>query len=98
MEEHMVERQGQAPDHPGVTKRLVEKDNIELHTEQSSITGFSNWSPFPKTLGEGDLALFMILIVVFISNTNGVRFGGPSAFFYWLIGLITFLLPYAFVT
>ncbi|MFL5704781.1 MAG: amino acid permease, partial [Ktedonobacteraceae bacterium] len=94
----MVERQGQAPDHPGVTKRLVEKDNIELHTEQSSITGFSNWSPFPKTLGEGDLVLFMILIVVFISNTNGVQFGGPSAFVYWLIGLITFLLPYAFVT
>jgi diguanylate cyclase (GGDEF)-like protein len=94
----MVERQGQTPDLPGVTKRLAEKENIKLHTEQRSITGFSNWSPFPKTLGQGDLALFMILIVVLISNTNSVQFGGPSAFVYWLIGLITFLLPYAFVT
>ncbi len=47
----MVERQGQAPDLPGVTKRLAEKENIKLHTEQRSITGFSNWPTFPKTLG-----------------------------------------------
>ena len=94
----MVERQGQAPDLPGVTKRLAEKENIKLHTEQRSITGFSNWPTFPKTLGEGDLALFMILIVVFISNTNGIQSGGPGAFICWLIGLVTFLLPCAFVT
>lgn len=94
----MVQRQGQTPDLPGVTKRLAEKENIKLHTEQRSITEFSNWSPFPKTLGEGDLALFMILIVVFISNINGIQSGGPGAFIYWLIGLVTFLLPCAFVT
>lgn len=94
----MIERQGLAPDLSGVTKRLAETENIKLHTDQRSITEFSNWSSFPKTLGESGLALFMILIVVFISNTNGIQSGGPDAFIYWLIGLATFLLPCAFVT
>src|SRR2546425_1818106 len=52
----------------------------------------------PKVLGMRDLTLFMVLIVVFISNTNGVQFGGPIAFLYWALGLITFLVPCAIVT
>ncbi|MFL5698853.1 MAG: amino acid permease [Ktedonobacteraceae bacterium] len=52
----------------------------------------------PTVLGMRDLTLFMVLIVVFVSNTNGVQFGGPVAFLYWALGLITFLVPYAFVT
>src|SRR6266702_4427898 len=52
----------------------------------------------PTVLGMRDLTLFMVLIVVFVSNTNGVQFGGPVAFLYWALGLITFLVPYALVT
>src|SRR5437588_12730866 len=52
----------------------------------------------PAVLGMRDLTLFMVLIVVFISNTNGVQFGGPIAFLYWALGLITFLVPFALVT
>ena len=52
----------------------------------------------PQVLGMQDLTLFMVLIVVFVSNTNGVQFGGPVAFLYWALGLVTFLVPYALVT
>src|SRR5438270_13007652 len=54
--------------------------------------------PLPAVLGMRDLTLFMVLIVVFVSNTNGVQSGGPVAFLYWTLGLITFLVPCAFVT
>jgi len=52
----------------------------------------------PAVLNTADLTAFMLLIVLFISNVNGVQFGGPAAFVYWALGLAAFLLPGAFVT
>lgn len=52
----------------------------------------------PKVLGLRDLTAFMVLIVVFVNNTNGVQFAGPAAFLYWTLGLLTFLVPCAFFT
>jgi len=45
-----------------------------------------------------DLTALMLLIVLFIANTNGVQFVGPAAFVYWILGLLTFLIPCALVT
>ncbi len=52
----------------------------------------------PAVLGLSDLTVFMILIVLFFNNTNGVQFAGPAAFIYWTLGLLTFLVPCAFFT
>lgn len=52
----------------------------------------------PEVLGKRDLAVLMLLIVLFIANTNDVQFGGPATFVYWTLGLLTFLIPCAFVT
>ncbi len=52
----------------------------------------------PAELGTRDLTAFMLLIVLFIANTNGVQFGGPATFVYWTLGLLTFLVPCALVT
>lgn len=40
----------------------------------------------------------MVLTVVFVSNINGVQAGGPTAFIYWILGLLTFMIPVAYVT
>jgi len=55
-------------------------------------------SKLPAVLGTPDLTIMLVLIVVFVSNINGVQFGGPAAFLYWILGLLTFLLPCALVT
>ena len=52
----------------------------------------------PAVLRTTDLTIFMVLTVLFVANINGVQFGGPAAFLYWLLGLATFLIPGAFVT
>src|SRR5947207_9103117 len=52
----------------------------------------------PTVLGTRDLTVLMLLIVLFIANNNGVQFGGPAAFLYWGLGLLTFLVPCAYVT
>jgi diguanylate cyclase (GGDEF)-like protein len=52
----------------------------------------------PMALRTTDLTIFMVLTVLFITNINGVQFGGPASFLYWTLGLATFLIPSAFVT
>ena len=52
----------------------------------------------PMVLRTTDLTIFMVLTVLFITNINGVQFGGPVSFLYWALGLVTFLIPGAFVT
>ena len=54
--------------------------------------------PLPAVLGTGDLIVLMVLIVLFVANNNSVQIGGPAAFFYWAFGLLTFLLPCAYIT
>ena len=54
--------------------------------------------PLPAVLNTRDLTIFMLLIILFISNNNGVQFGGPATFIYWILGCLTFLLPTAYIT
>src|SRR5947209_3045101 len=52
----------------------------------------------PKVLSRRDLTVSLVLIVVYISNVTGVQFGGAATFLYWILGLLTFLVPCAYVT
>src|SRR6266496_4614840 len=51
-----------------------------------------------RTLGPFDLVVVFVAIVLFINNSSGVQFAGPSMYVFWLIAFLTFLITGAFVT
>lgn len=51
-----------------------------------------------RTLGPFDLVVIFIAIVLFINNSAGVQFAGPSVFIFWIVAFVTFLITGAFVT
>src|SRR5437667_4325033 len=51
-----------------------------------------------RTLGPFDLVLVFVAIVLFINNTSGVQFAGPSMYVFWMVAFATFLITGAFVT
>src|SRR5579859_5607842 len=53
----------------------------------------------PKVLNSFDMIAIFVAIVLFISNSAVVAGGaGPSAYVYWILGFLTFLIPGAIVT
>lgn len=69
-----------------------------LFAQDPQTKGINAPQQLPAVLNTRDLTVFMLLIILFISNNNGVQFGGPATFIYWALGLLTFLLPSAYVT
>ncbi len=51
-----------------------------------------------RTLGSFDLVVVFVAIVLFINNSAGVQFAGPSMFIFWPLAFLTFLISGAFVT
>jgi amino acid transporter len=51
-----------------------------------------------RTLGPFDLVVIFVAIVLFINNSSGVQFAGPSMFIFWPLAFLTFLITGAFVT
>jgi len=51
-----------------------------------------------RTLTSFDMVVIFIGIVLFIVNSAGFQFAGPSAFIYLLLAYATFLIPGCFVT
>ena len=51
-----------------------------------------------RTLGPFDLVVIFVAIVLFINNSAGVQFAGPSQFIFWTVAFLTFLITGAFVT
>ncbi len=78
---------------PTYTSNTTDNTTGALAQEQQE-----NTSVFPAVLTKRDLTVLLILTVVFISNITGVQLAGPSAFLYWMLGLLTFLVPTAYVT
>lgn len=53
----------------------------------------------PKVLNSFDMIAIFVAIVLFISNAAVMAGGaGPSAYTYWILGFLTFLIPGAIVT
>ncbi len=52
----------------------------------------------PKVLGPFDMVAIFVAIVLFAVNGSVVQPAGPSAFIYWMVGFVTFLIPGAIVT
>src|SRR5207249_5536285 len=51
-----------------------------------------------RTLGPFDLVVVFVAIVLFINNSSGVQFAGPSIYVFWILAFATFLITGAFVT
>jgi len=51
-----------------------------------------------RTLGPFDLVVIFVAVVLFINNSAGLQFAGPSVFIFWIVGFATFLITGAFVT
>jgi amino acid transporter len=51
-----------------------------------------------RTLGPFDMVVIFVAIVLFINNSAGVQFAGPSVFIFWILAITTFLVTGAFVT
>lgn len=51
-----------------------------------------------RTLTAFDLIVIFVGIVLFITNSAGIQGAGPSAYIFWTVGFITFLVTGAFVT
>ena len=52
----------------------------------------------PKVLTTFDMVAIFVAIVLFITNAAVVQSAGPSAFGWWIIGFVVFLIPCAIVT
>jgi amino acid transporter len=51
-----------------------------------------------RTLGPFDLVVIFVAIVLYINNSAGVQFAGPSVFIFWIVAFATFLITGGFVT
>ena len=52
----------------------------------------------PKVLNSFDMVAIFIAIVLFITNAAVIQAAGPTAFGWWLLGFLAFLIPGAIVT
>ena len=52
----------------------------------------------PKVLNSFDMVAIFVAIVLFITNAAVIQSAGPTAFGWWLLGFLAFLIPGAIVT
>jgi glutamate:GABA antiporter len=51
-----------------------------------------------RVLNPFDLTVIFVAVVLFIVNSSTIQSAGPSAFVYWILGFLTFLIPGAIIT
>src|SRR3954454_22477072 len=52
----------------------------------------------PRVLNSFDMTIIFVAIVLFIVSASSVQPAGQSAFTYWVLGFLAFLIPGALVT
>ena len=52
----------------------------------------------PRVLGSFDMVVIFVAVVLFIVQASAVQPAGPSAFSYWILGFLLFLIPGALIT
>src|SRR5213595_1252199 len=52
----------------------------------------------PRVLNSMDMTIIFVAIVLFIVNASAIQRAGPSAFTYWILGFLAFLIPGALIT
>ena len=52
----------------------------------------------PRVLNSTDMTIIFLAIVLFVVQASVIQPAGPSAFVYWILGFVLFLIPGALVT
>jgi amino acid transporter len=52
----------------------------------------------PRVLSSVDMSIIFLAIVLFIVQASVIQPAGPTAFTYWILGFVAFLIPGAFIT
>src|SRR5206468_12505290 len=52
----------------------------------------------PRVLTSVDMSIIFLAIVLFVVQASVIQPAGPSAFTYWILGFLLFLIPGALVT
>jgi amino acid transporter len=52
----------------------------------------------PRVLNSFDMTIIFVAIVLFVVNASALQPAGQSAFTYWILGFLVFLIPGALVT
>src|ERR1043166_8051891 len=52
----------------------------------------------PRVLNSIAMTIIFVAIVLFIVNASAIQRAGPSAYTYWILGFVAFLIPGALVT
>src|SRR3982751_4667936 len=52
----------------------------------------------PRVLNSTDMTIIFLAIVLFIVQASVIQPAGPSAFTYWILGFVAFLIPGAIIT
>jgi amino acid transporter len=52
----------------------------------------------PRVLNSADMTIIFVAIVLFIVNASAIQRAGPSAYTFWIVGFVAFLIPGALVT
>jgi glutamate:GABA antiporter len=52
----------------------------------------------PRVLNSFDMVAIFVAIVLFITNAAVIQSAGPTAFGWWILGFLAFLIPSAIVT
>src|SRR5437667_12313349 len=52
----------------------------------------------PRVLDSVDMSIIFLAIVLFIVQASVIQPAGPSAFTYWILGFVLFLVPGALIT
>jgi amino acid transporter len=52
----------------------------------------------PRVLNSADMTIIFVAIVLFIVNASAIQRAGPSAYTFWIVGFLAFLIPGALVT
>jgi amino acid transporter len=52
----------------------------------------------PRVLNSFDMTIIFVAIVLFIVNASAIQQAHQSAFTYWILGFLAFLIPGALVT
>src|SRR5881394_26187 len=71
---------------------------MAAHDEQLMVSERIAPGMLPRVLNSMDMTIIFVAIVLFIVNASAIQRAGPSAYTFWIIGFLAFLIPGALVT
>src|SRR6266511_3168147 len=72
---------------------MAARENEQLMVSERVAPGM-----LPRVLNSMDMTIIFVAIVLFIVNASAIQRAGPSAYTFWIIGFLAFLIPGALVT